>query len=174
MEAEFKVLSYLQENEFTTQRIIARRTGLSLGAVNLLLKKMVRKGLIKIEHLNARSVRYILTTEGMREKSIFTYNYIRKSYNQILKINQALEQLVNGQEFLSERGTLFICGPNDEILEIILAFLRQKKIPFQIYQDPGSLTKLSNVQDRAVLVWRDEEEVILKDCLKMVNLLNII
>jgi len=41
MEPEYEVLSQLQENEITSQRKIARRTGLSLGAVNLLMKKMV-------------------------------------------------------------------------------------------------------------------------------------
>ncbi len=41
MEPEYEVLSHLQENEITSQRKIARRTGLSLGAVNLLMKKMV-------------------------------------------------------------------------------------------------------------------------------------
>jgi len=41
MEPEYEVLSHLQENEITSQRKISRRTGLSLGAVNLLMKKMV-------------------------------------------------------------------------------------------------------------------------------------
>ena len=70
MEAEYKVLSHLQENETTTQRHISARTGLSLGSVNLLLKKMVRKGLVKIERLNKRTVRYILTPQGIKEKPV--------------------------------------------------------------------------------------------------------
>ncbi len=76
MEHEYQVLTHLQENETTTQRKISKRTGLSLGAVNLLLKKMGRKGLIKIERLNARTVRYILTPKGIQEKSRLTYRYI--------------------------------------------------------------------------------------------------
>ena len=51
MEYEYEVLTHLQNHELTTQRKIATRTGLSLGAVNLLLKRMVRKGLIKVEKL---------------------------------------------------------------------------------------------------------------------------
>jgi DNA-binding MarR family transcriptional regulator len=67
MEHEYEVLNHLQENEITTQRRISKRTGLSLGAVNLLLKKMARKGLIKIEKLNSRTMRYILTPQGYRK-----------------------------------------------------------------------------------------------------------
>jgi DNA-binding MarR family transcriptional regulator len=69
MEVEYQVLTHLQENEQTTQRNISQRTGLSLGAVNILLKKMARKGLIKIEKLNTRTIRYILTPQGMKEKT---------------------------------------------------------------------------------------------------------
>ena len=43
MEHGYQVLNHLQENEITTQRKISAKTGLSLGAVNLLLKKMTRK-----------------------------------------------------------------------------------------------------------------------------------
>ena len=39
MEHEYEVLTHLQKNEITTQRKISKRTGLSLGAVNLLLKR---------------------------------------------------------------------------------------------------------------------------------------
>ena len=70
METEFKVLSHLHENESTTQRHISKRTGLSLGSVNLLLKKMVRKGLVKIERLNKRTVRYILTPRGIKKNPV--------------------------------------------------------------------------------------------------------
>ena len=85
METEYKVLSHLQENETTTQRNISARTGLSLGSVNLLLKKMVRKGLVKIERLNKRTVRYILTPQGIKEKSSLTYHYIKSTHHLIEK-----------------------------------------------------------------------------------------
>ena len=39
MEKELEILTHIQENEYITQREIAEKTGLSLGAVNLLLKK---------------------------------------------------------------------------------------------------------------------------------------
>ena len=84
MEQEYQVLNHLQENETTTQRHISTNTGLSLGAVKLLLKKMARKGLIKIEKLNSRTMRYILTPKGIKEKTRLTYQFVRSSYRQII------------------------------------------------------------------------------------------
>jgi len=76
---EYEVLTHLSKNEITTQRQISRDTGLSLGTVNLLLKKMVRNSLVKIERLNARTMRYILTPQGMEEKTRLAYRYVRDS-----------------------------------------------------------------------------------------------
>ena len=102
METEFKVLSHLQENETTTQRQISKRTGLSLGSVNLLLKKMVRKGLVKMERINKRTVRYILTPQGLKEISRLTYRYIKSTYHLIEKINQKLDQLIAERENIDQ------------------------------------------------------------------------
>ena len=120
MDSEYEILSHLEKNRDTSQRKIAGRTGLSLGTVNLLLKKMVRKGLVKIERLNAKTLRYIITPQGMAEKTSLVYQYMKTSYHRIVKISQVLEQIV--AEHQARRGPvqqIIFCGPPDEILEIL-------------------------------------------------------
>jgi len=51
MDSEYEILSHLEKNQDTSQRKIAGRTGLSVGTVNLLLKKMVRKGIARSQRL---------------------------------------------------------------------------------------------------------------------------
>ena len=173
MEDEYQVLTYLQENEQTTQRKISKRTGLSLGAVNLLLKKMVRKGLIKIEKLNARTVRYILTPKGIQEKSSLTYRYIRNSYRQILKINRAIDNLLAewGPEL---NGTpVIIYGPSDEIREIVIQHLKLSNVSYKFYDSinpPG--TPAAGL--KPVLVWRKEEEKNLENRHQVVNIITML
>lgn len=159
MEHEYQVLTHLQENELTTQRKISKRTGLSLGAVNLLLKKMVRKGLIKIERLNARTMRYILTPKGLQEKSRLTYRYIRNSYKQIIKINQVLDHIL--AEYAAGREeAIILFGPSDEVLEILTRHLKNNDVAFELVTDPGALRKLDPAGKRLVLIWREEEEAL--------------
>ncbi|MCL0028127.1 winged helix-turn-helix domain-containing protein [Peptococcaceae bacterium] len=45
MQNEYVVLDYLKNNYQTSQREIAENTGLSVGTVNLLIKKMAKKAL---------------------------------------------------------------------------------------------------------------------------------
>ena len=60
MTNEFEVLKSVESKDTITQRELARKTGLSLGAVNVLIKRLINKGLLKIEHINARTIRYFL------------------------------------------------------------------------------------------------------------------
>ena len=173
MEHEYEILNHLQENEITTQRKISKRTGLSLGAVNLLLKKMARKGLIKIEKLNARTVRYILTPKGIQEKSRLAYRYIRQSYNQILQINQALDRLLAERASDLDGAPVIIYGPADEILEILAQHLNHNNINFEICADATFLEKLTKGNGRLILTWREEEGK-LSGCHEAVNIMEII
>jgi len=177
MENEYQVLNHLQENENTTQRKISKGTGLSLGAVNLLLKKMVRKGLVKVEKLNARTVRYILTPKGMQQKSRLTYRYIRQSYSQIRKINQAVDYLLAERAAASEDGEgegVYICGPFDEIMEILTQHLNYKDVPYELCENADSLAKLSDCNGHLVLIWREEEENLLAGHRDLANIMKMI
>ena len=174
MEPEYAVLNHLHENEITTQRKISKRTGLSLGAVNLLLKRMARKGLIKIEKLNARTMRYILTPQGLQEKSRLTYRYIRQSYQQIIRINQAMDQLIAEQAEVLEGEAVILCGPADEIMEILTEYLKKKDISFMTCPEAGSINKLAVSNGRLILIWRDEEEEFLECSHQAVNIMSII
>lgn len=120
MDSEYEILSQLEKNQDTSQRKIASRTGLSVGTVNLLLKKMVRKGLVKIERLNAKTLRYIITPHGMAEKTSLVYQYMKISYQQISKISRALEQVVADHEArYGQAKEVIFYGPRDEVLEIL-------------------------------------------------------
>ena len=155
MEHEYEVLSHLQENKTTTQRQLSKQTGLSLGAVNLLLKKMVRKGLIKMEKLNARTVRYILTPKGMQEKSRLTYRYVRNSYRQIKKINQFLDYLIAEWGPAFGDKAVLIYGPDDEIREILIQHLNHKNVACKVCDQAEAGLAEDNGM---IIIWREEEE----------------
>lgn len=119
MNSEFEVLSHLEKNQDTSQRKISRKTGISVGTVNLLLKKMVRKGLVKIERLNAKSLRYIITPQGIAEKTRLAYQFLKISYEQIIRIESVLGKIVSEHQPDKGELDLVFCGLQDEILEII-------------------------------------------------------
>ena len=75
------LLSEIDSEQKITQRSISHRLGISLGLANLLLKRMVKKGYIKITTVpGARFLRYVLTRQGVAAKTRLTYEFVKYSY----------------------------------------------------------------------------------------------
>ncbi|AGI38242.1 transcriptional regulator [Thermoclostridium stercorarium subsp. stercorarium DSM 8532] len=94
---ELEILKSVNEENKITQRELAKRTGLSLGTVNVLIKRLIHKGLIKIEHINSRTIKYVLTPKGIAEKARLTYQYIVNSYYYIISVEQKIEQIISNK-----------------------------------------------------------------------------
>lgn len=172
MENEYQVLDHLQKNEKTSQRAIAERTGLSLGAVNILIKKMARKGLIKVEQLNSRTMRYILTPQGMKEKTRLTYNFVRISYQQIMNITRAVETLIDTEYNADDHKDVILYGPADEVEQILKSTLRSLNIKPMVAR-PGKV-KLESGEKRIVLTWRSEDDEYLNANFRVFNIMHLI
>ena len=171
MEQERQILSYLKDNEETTQRHISSHTGQSLGAVNLLLKKMVRRGSVKIERLNSRTMLYILTPQGMKEKTKLTYNFVRNSYRQILDISNAVENMLAEEYSENASDQVVLYGPADEIEKILLSTLNGLKIEPLIMRPQESFTPEPH---QVTLTWRFDDEEKLPVHSRTYNIMNLI
>lgn len=167
MENEHKLLEYIHKDEYTSQRKIAEGTGLSVGTVNILLKRMVKKGMVKIERLNARSLRYILTPQGLLEKSKLTYRYIKHSYEYILKVTDAIEE-IHGYVEDHGMGQLFLYGDSDEVLQILKIALERRQANFSYIKNKDDLP-----DEGIVIVWdiKHEDEL---ESQKVFNLLKVL
>lgn len=76
-ESELALLRELTREPIQTQRGLSRGTGLSLGMTNLLLKRLARKGFIKVSQLDWKRTQYLLTPKGALEKAQKSYFYAR-------------------------------------------------------------------------------------------------
>lgn len=172
MEKELEVLQQIHDNEYITQRDLAQSTGLSLGAVNLLIKKMIKTGLIKIEKLNPQKIRYILTPEGMAEKTAKTYQYIVKSYKSIYHIQKVITSIIKEQ---AKRGVkaVYFFGDDDEVYKIIQLVITQTLTDIGLkYKRTNSVDNISKHKKIVVLVWSIEKEEILdRNSINYINIL---
>ncbi|WP_064505525.1 winged helix-turn-helix transcriptional regulator [Defluviitalea phaphyphila] len=162
MEKELEILTQIQENGNITQREIAEKTGLSLGTVNLLLKKMIKTGLIKIEKLNARTLKYILTPKGMKEKMAKTYRYIVNTYETITKI-QAVTKVILEKQRNKGKKNIYLYGKKDEVYNILCMTLNDVVKIFDMkYKFIDNIDVIKGKEDYIVLIWDEKDEDILK------------
>ncbi|GKS64975.1 transcriptional regulator [Nitrospira sp.] len=67
------LLTEVERDGAVTQRSLAMKLGVALGLTNLYLKRLARKGHINIISTPSQRVRYLVTPQGVAEKSRLTY-----------------------------------------------------------------------------------------------------
>jgi DNA-binding MarR family transcriptional regulator len=118
---ELAILEKLENNGHLTQRDLSKEVGIALGLVNHLLKKMVKKGWIKIKNIDAKKIRYLITPEGAMEKSSLLYKRVESTIHFYLDAKRVIKEKV---EHLKDDGvkSVSIYGINhiSEVLFIVL------------------------------------------------------
>lgn len=120
------VLQEVEENPALTQRVLAKKLGMALGLSNLCLKRLARKGYIKISTLPRSRLRYILTPNGMAEKSRLTYQYFQHSLTYYRDIRRQFQQTLAHIEHLGgKRIVVFGVG---ELAELAYLSIRDRDL----------------------------------------------
>ena len=169
MTNELEILRSVEAKDTITQRELAKKTGLSLGSVNVLIKRLIHKGLVKIEHINAKNMRYILTPKGLMEKARLTYKYIVVSYNHIISIENRIEKLLQNSHTTNK---IILYGKKDELYDIISSKLQAMNLMYKYVDDVGKLN-MYNSDEHIIMVWNpDNEESGYSQQKNIVNVLN--
>lgn len=64
-----RLLSEIEADQHLSQRSLARSLGIALGLTNLLVRRLVRKGWVRMIHIKPNRVSYLLTPTGIAEKA---------------------------------------------------------------------------------------------------------
>jgi len=86
---DLRLLEELEKNPVVSQRELSHKFGIALGVTNACLRRMARKGWIRIRGLNHRKIGYYLTPKGLAEKTQLTlhlFSHIVKHYSELKKI----------------------------------------------------------------------------------------
>lgn len=93
----FRVMRLLQENPDLTQRELAQRLGVSVGALNYCLKALMEKGLVKMQNFqqskNKFGYVYILTPSGVAERAALTSRFLRRKMEEYEALKIEIEAL---------------------------------------------------------------------------------
>ena len=94
---EYKILKIFQDNPNATQREVAKELNLSLGKTNYIIRALVDKGWIKLSNFkrsdNKLGYIYLLTKQGIAEKSILTQIFLRKKSEEYNRLKKEIEML---------------------------------------------------------------------------------
>jgi len=126
---DFKSLQILEEIGNThspSQRYLARKLNISLGLANSFVKRLAKKGYVKITTVPRNRVKYMLTPQGFAEKSRLTYEFIQHSLSLYKEALKKFEGLLKELEERNIRKVI-LYGAND-LAEITYVSLKANNI----------------------------------------------
>jgi len=97
-EREFELVNIVGAQLDYNQRQLSQRMNLSLGMTNMLLRRLVTKGYIRIQQLNHRKVEYLLTPKGFAEKLRKSIKYTVKTINSLGLIKKRFKELLSNHQ----------------------------------------------------------------------------
>lgn len=90
------VMHLIQEDPRISQRLIAKKSGFSIGKVNYCLKALTDIGYIKLHNFSNSNTKtsyaYVLTPKGIREKISITKKFIDKKQQEFDKLNSYINK----------------------------------------------------------------------------------
>ena len=76
---DLEILNHIEENPDTTQADLATQLGVAVGSVNWYIKRLINKGYIKVTQMQRRRLRYLLTPQGITQKTRLTRKFMQAS-----------------------------------------------------------------------------------------------
>ena len=96
---DYIILKILKDNPKITQRQLSKELGVSLGRTNYIIRALIDKGWVKLSNFkrsdNKIGYLYLLTPNGINEKSILAQNFLKRKSEENNRLKEEIEILRN-------------------------------------------------------------------------------
>lgn len=130
-----QLLSEISGEEPLSQRELSRRLGIAVGLVNSYLKNLVSKGFVRVKNFPSNRYAYLLTPQGLAEKSRLAYQHLSYFTSLYTVARQDYLNLFRRLEQSGVREVAF-CGV-DEVAEVAYLSLKETSLELVTVMDDG-------------------------------------
>ena len=175
----FRLLTEIEAGQALSQRGLASNAGIALGLTNLLVRRLAKKGFVKIVRVRPNRVRYLITPAGLREIARISREYLRDSVRRYAdaraRIQDRFERLsaewpldrahpekriaFYGAGELAEIGYVCLQATDFKLIAVADATRVQPFFGLPVVQ-PASLAQLRGSFDRLVVISSDQADTI--------------
>jgi predicted transcriptional regulator len=152
-EREFELVNIVGADLAANQRELSRQMNLSFGMTNMLLRRLVTKGYIRIKQLDRRKVGYFLTPKGFAEKIRKSVKYTLKTISSMGLIKRQLLGILEGLYTKGHRK-FYILGDSDFAQLVESSLIQSQWAGLEV----SRITSLLEGPDGLVLICREDED----------------
>jgi len=86
------ILERIEVEPEATQASLADQLGVAVGTINWHIKRLISKGYVKVQRVERRKLRYIITPEGIALRARLTIDYIQSSFHLYRLVRQRMTE----------------------------------------------------------------------------------
>jgi len=142
---DLQLLEEIEKNPKISQRELSNKFGVALGVTNACIRRMARRGLIKLKGIPPRRIAYYLTPKGFTEKANLTlrfFSYNIHHYSEMKK--QISGKLLDLQRNGVKRIAFYGLGDEMEVAYITLQGLKMELVGILDDDSPPDKKKIFN------------------------------
>jgi len=118
---ELELLTEIAKGQGVTQRALAKKLGMALGLTNLYIKRLARKGYVRIVNVKRSRLKYLLTPRGIAEKARLAYQFMEYSLSYYTSLRETFQQRLSPLSLSGGRRVLLVgSGEVAEIAALVL------------------------------------------------------
>ncbi|KAB2939027.1 MAG: MarR family transcriptional regulator [Hyphomicrobium sp.] len=141
-DADLDLLTAVERGEIVTQQMLKHELGVSVGLINALIKRAVKKGLVKVRQAPYKRYAYYLTPRGFAEKGRLVADYLEYSLTLFRESRDQYSEIFRDLRRRDKASRIVLVGGGD-LAEIAVLAAVGEEIALLGIVDPGS-----NVQTR--------------------------
>ena len=122
---QYNILQSIENGEQISQRRLSSQLGINVASINFALKKLTKRGFVKMLGVNPRRMRYILTTKGITEKTQLAYKFFGRNFHFYKAVRKDVENKINSIPF-NGRNRIALYGVTD-LMELAYLVIQDKE-----------------------------------------------
>jgi len=123
---QYNILQSIENGEQISQRQLSLQLGINVASINFALKKLTKRGLVKMLGVNPRRIQYILTPKGIAEKTQLAYKFFDRNFHFYKAVRKDVENKINSIPFHG-KNSVAIYGVTD-LMEMAYLVIQDKEI----------------------------------------------
>ncbi len=127
----YNILQSLENGDQISQRQLSSQLGINVASVNFALKKLTKRGFVKMLGANPRRIQYILTPKGIAEKTQLAYKFFDRNFHFYKVVRKDVESKIDSIPFHG-RKRIAIYGVTD-LLELELIAIVDDEAKIRIF-----------------------------------------
>jgi DNA-binding Lrp family transcriptional regulator len=128
---DYNILKTIESDSTVSQRGLSSQMEINVASVNFALKRLIKKGFIKMVGVNPRRIRYHITPEGIRKKTQLAYRFFSRNFHFYKEIRNDIESRIAKAANGMETGiAIYGVGELSEIAYMVVSLMKWRFIGF--------------------------------------------